>query len=53
MNHKEMRQKVTKEPFYRVKKILKINLNTKNKIKTINLLEVPILQYTFGIIHWP
>ena len=53
MNHKEMRQKVTKEYFHRVKKILKTNLNPKNKITAINQLAVPIIQYTFGIIDWP
>ena len=36
MNHKDMRQKVTKEYFHRVKKILKTNLIPKNIITAIN-----------------
>ena len=48
-----MRQKVTKEYFYWVKKILKTNLNPKNKKTAINQLGLPILKYTFGIIDWP
>ena len=53
LNHKEMRQRLTKEYYYRLKKILRINLNPKNKITAINQLAVPVLQYTFGIINWP
>ena len=48
-----MRQKLTKEYFYRLKKILRTNLNPKNEITAINQLALPVLQYTYGIINWP
>ena len=48
-----MRQRLTREYNYRLKKILRTNLNPKNKLTAINQLAVPVLQYTFGIINWP
>lgn len=36
----------------RVKQIARTKLNGKNMIKAINTYAIPLLSYTFGIIHW-
>ena len=53
IEHKHMREKLTKEYFKRVKSICKTELTTKNKIQSINQLALPVLSYGFGIVEWP
>ena len=53
IDHKEMRNTVTKEYYSRIRKVLKTSLTPKNKITAINQLAIPILQNTFGVITWP
>ena len=53
IEHKHMRDKLSKEYFKRVKAILKTELTTKNKIQSINQLALPVLSYGFGIVEWP
>jgi hypothetical protein len=36
----------------RLRKILKSELNTRNKIIAIGALAVPVLRYSFGVINW-
>ncbi|KAI5742241.1 hypothetical protein M8J77_004984 [Diaphorina citri] len=41
------------DSFYtRLNKIMKTELNSKNKIKAINTWAIPLLTYTFGILKW-
>ena len=53
IEHQRMREKLKSEYSLRLGKILKTKLTTKNKIKAINQLAHPVLQYSFGIINWP
>ena len=53
IEHQKMRQKIRSEYTLRLKKILKTKLTAKNKIKAINQLALPVIQYSFGIINWP
>ena len=52
INDKVMKEKVKREYFSRVKKILKSQLNSKNKIMAINSLSTPVMMYSFGILPW-
>jgi hypothetical protein len=47
-----MKERLKKEYTWRLRMILKFELNTKNKITAIGILAVPVLRYTFGIINW-
>ena len=49
----EMRNKVTKEYYRRVRLILKSELNSRNKFLSINAYAIPVLRYTVGLIKWP
>lgn len=49
---KDMKEKVKREYFYRVKKILKTQLSSRNKIMAINSLATPVMTYSFGILPW-
>ncbi|KAI5747836.1 hypothetical protein M8J77_018995 [Diaphorina citri] len=41
------------DSFYtRLNKVMKTELNSKNKIKAINTWAIPLLTYTFGILKW-
>ena len=53
IEHQRMRQKLRDEYILRLEKILNTKLTSKNKIKAINQLAHPVLQYSFGIINWP
>ena len=49
----EMRNKVTKEYYRRVRLILKSELNSRNKFLSINAYAIPVIRYTVGLIKWP
>ena len=53
IEHKKMREKISKEYLSRLKKICKSELTPKNKITAINQLAIPVVSYGFGIIDWP
>ena len=48
----EMKEKVTKEYFRRVKKILKSKLNSGNVVRAINSRAVAFIRYGAGLIKW-
>jgi hypothetical protein len=48
----EMRSKITKEYFRRLKLILKSKLHGRNKIQAINTWAVAVLRYGGGIVKW-
>ena len=52
INDKVMKKKVKRECFSRMKKILKSQLNSKNKIMAINSLATSVMMYSFGILPW-
>ena len=47
-----MKDKLVKEYYCWVQRILKTKLNLKYKITAINTLAVPVLVYSFGIVNW-
>lgn len=40
------------EMLRRVKILLKTKLNSKNKINALNTWAIPVMSYTFGVLHW-
>lgn len=51
-NHEGTKEKVKKEYYHRLRKILRTQLNAKNKLTAIGSLALPVIQYSFGIINW-
>ena len=47
-----MKKKIRKECYRRVRAILKTELNSANRIKAINTLAMPVVQYSFNVINW-
>ena len=52
IQHSMMRERLHHEYFHRVKAVLQTELYSRNKILAINGFALPILTYSFGIIHW-
>ena len=52
INHASMKEKIRKEYYRRIRLVLKTELNSKNRIETINTLAVLVVQYNFNIINW-
>ena len=50
--HKEMKELVTKEYVWRVKKVLRSQLHGKFSIQAINTWAVPVVRYGAGILNW-
>ena len=50
--HHKIKGKIWKEYKRRVKLVLKSELNARNKIAAINILAVPAIIYSYGIINW-
>lgn len=49
--HSTMREN-RKECYRRVGEMLKMELNTRNRIKAINTLSIPDVKYSFNVINW-
>ena len=47
-----MKVKIRKEYKRRIKLVLKSELNARNKIAAINILAVPVILYSYGVIDW-
>ena len=47
-----MRERLRREYFRRVKMVLQTELYGRNKVLAINGLALPVLTYSFGVIHW-
>ena len=47
-----MKEKISKEYYRRVRLILRLELNSKNKLSAINALAVPVPTYSCGILEW-
>ena len=49
----EVRDKVTKGYYQRVRLVLKSEVNARNKFLSINAYAIPVVHYTVGLIKWP
>jgi hypothetical protein len=47
-----MKERLKQEYRWRLRMILKSELNARNKITATGALAVPVLRYSFGIINW-
>ena len=47
-----MRERLRREYFRRVKMVLRTELYGRNKVLAINGLALPVLMYSFGVVHW-
>lgn len=52
INHTKIKETLTKEFMTRIKRACHTDLNSKNLVKTINTLAIPVLTYSFGIVKW-
>ena len=52
VQHHKMKVKIRKKYKRRIKLLLKSKLNARNKIAAINTLAVPVILYSYGVIHW-
>ena len=52
IEHKLMKEKITKEYLKRVKLILKSELYARNKVEAIMSLAIPVFAYSIGTIDW-
>ena len=52
IQHSTMRERLRCEYFRRVKMVLRTELYSRNKVLAINGLALPVLTYSFGVIHW-
>ncbi|XP_031559231.1 uncharacterized protein LOC116295530 [Actinia tenebrosa] len=52
IQHSNMKEKVRKEYYRRLRLVLQSVLNAANKIQAINTLAVPVVSYSFNIIKW-
>jgi hypothetical protein len=52
IQHQQMKERLKQEYRWRLRMILKSELNARNKITAIGALAVPVLRYSFGIINW-
>ena len=52
IQHSKMKEKIRKECYRRARTILKTELNSANRIETINTLAMPVVQYSFNRINW-
>ena len=52
VQHHQMKVKIKKKYKWQIKLVLKSELNTRNRIATINTLAVPVVLYSYGIINW-
>ena len=52
ISHKQMKERIRKEFYRRVRKVLQSDLNSKNKMTAFNTLAIPVVTYSFNIIDW-
>ena len=52
INHASMKENIRKWYYRRIRLVLKTKLNSKNCIDAVNILSVPVVQYSFNIINW-
>ena len=47
-----VKEKIRKEFYQRSQAILKIELNSANRVEAINILAIPVVAYSFNIMNW-
>ena len=52
IQHAAMKQKLKKELVRRTRLIPKTELNSRNRTTAINMLAIPVITYSYYIIHW-
>ena len=52
IQHRNMKEKIRKERYRRVRTMLQSELNAKNKLETINTLAIPVVSYSFNEVNW-
>ena len=52
IQHHKMKVKIRKEYKRRIKLVFKSELNARNKIAAINILAIPVILYSYGVIDW-
>ena len=52
IQHSQMKEKIRKEYYRRVRLVLKSELNAANRIQAITTLAVPVVAYSFNVINW-
>ena len=52
VQHSQMKEKIRKECYCRMRMVLKSELNSANKLEAINTSAVPVATYSFNIINW-
>ena len=52
IQHSKLKGKIREDGCSRVRGILKAELNSDNRIETINTLAMPVVQYSFNVINW-
>jgi hypothetical protein len=52
MQHQQMKERLKQEYRWRLRMMLKTELNATNKVTATGALAVPVLRYSFGIINW-
>ncbi|KAF2890058.1 hypothetical protein ILUMI_16115 [Ignelater luminosus] len=48
----QVKDRLRREYIKRVRKVLKSELNSKNRMLAIGEIAVPVLQYSFGVVNW-
>jgi len=52
IQYSQMKEKIRKECYRRVRAILNAELNSANCIEAINTLAIPLVTYSFNIVNW-
>ena len=52
IHHSQMKEKIRKEYYRRIRIVFKSELNSANKLEAINTLAVPVATYSYNIINW-
>ena len=52
IQHKNEKEKLTKEYLRRMRLVLGTELSAKSKIQATGSLAVPVVRYSFGIVNW-
>ena len=51
IQHGRMKEKIRQECYRRVRGVLQLELNDKNKLEVINTLAIPVVTYSFYVVN--
>ena len=52
IQHGEMKDKIRKECYRRLRVVLETEQNAKNKLEASNTLAIPVVTYSFNVVNW-